>query len=1057
MPPPEILMVGSYDFRLVALSVFIAILASYAALDLAGRVTFARGGARLLWLSGGAVAMGIGIWSMHYIGMLSFHLTILTEYDWPTVLVSLMAAIFASGVALFVVSRPKMGMLQAFVGSIFMGGGIAAMHYVGMAAMRLSAMCHYSASLVALSVILAIAISFVAIWLTFHFRGDTTVGGWLKTLSAVVMGAAIPVMHYTGMSAVSFTPTESPAALSHAVSISTLGTASISIVTLMLLGLVILTSLLDRRFTVQALELRSSEQRYRQIVETAFDAFIGMDSTGSITDWNAQAGTTFGWSRNEAIGKDFVQLTVPTHCRDAYERAIRQTLTAGQNSVLNKRFEITALHRDGREFPIEVTMSAVSTGKTDRLAAFMRDVTEQKRGEEEREKAKEAAEAANRSKSEFLANMSHEIRTPLNGIVGMTDLVLDTELSDEQREYLATIKISADSLLGVINDILDFSKIEVGKIDLEAIDFNLRDSLEATLKTLVFRADEKGLELLCEIDPDVSEVVRCDSTRLRQIVVNLVGNAIKFTAQGEVVLKVQTDTEGANHILHFTVADTGIGIPSKQQKLIFEPFTQADSSTTRKFGGTGLGLAISKSLVEMMGGKIWVESDAGPGTRFHFTVRFQTSEKATDAVAIIQPEVLHGVTALIVDDNRTNRRILEGMLKHWGMTPTAVEGGEKALVELCAAQEAGTPYALILTDMHMPAMDGFRLVELIEQKRELCAATIMMLTSADHRDDKERCRTLGIASYLIKPIRKTELLSALLAAIRKNRPAAQPVPTAHQECTMEQPRNLRILLAEDNRVNQTVATRILEKMGHSLVVANNGNDALSLLAKQSFDLVLMDIQMPEMDGLTATHEIREREKRTLSRVPIIAMTAHAMKGDRERCLEAGMDGYVSKPIDKKELEWAIAGAVPQIDVVIIEPSAKPEEENTVANSLLAWDFANSLEGLGGDEQLLREVIGIFLEEIPKHLASLRQAIADGNAEALFRTAHSFKGELGYLGISELSRKAGELEEMGRKSDLEHAAGVFAVFEKEISGIAASMRNVNRVPSRIPLVAKASGA
>jgi len=268
---------------------------------------------------------------------------------------------------------------------------------------------------------------------------------------------------------------------------------------------------------------------------------------------------------------------------------------------------------------------------------------------------------------------------------------------------------------------------------------------------------------------------------------------------------------------------------------------------------------------------------------------------------------------------------------------------------------------------------------------------------------------------------------------------------------------LRILLAEDNRVNQTVATRILEKMGHSLVVANNGNDALSLLAKQSFDLVLMDIQMPEMDGLTATHEIREREKRTLSRVPIIAMTAHAMKGDRERCLEAGMDGYVSKPIDKKELEWAIAGAVPQIDVVIIEPSAKPEEENTVANSLLAWDFANSLEGLGGDEQLLREVIGIFLEEIPKHLASLRQAIADGNAEALFRTAHSFKGELGYLGISELSRKAGELEEMGRKSDLEHAAGVFAVFEKEISGIAASMRNVNRVPSRIPLVAKASGA
>jgi PAS domain S-box-containing protein len=1056
MPLSEMPMVGSYDFRLVVLSVFIAILASYAALDLAGRVTAARGRARLLWLSGGAVAMGIGIWSMHYIGMLSFHLAIPTEYDWPTVLISLMAAIFASGIALFVVSRSKMGMFRAFVGSLFMGGGIAAMHYIGMAAMRSSAMCHYSASLVTLSVILAIVISLVALWLTFHFRGDTSAGGWPKTLSALVMGAAIPIMHYTGMAAVSFTPSKcAPLELSHALSISTLSTAGIIGVTLMVLGLVILTSQLDRRFSVQALELESNEQRYRQIVETAFDAFIGMDSTGSITDWNAQAGATFGWPRSEAIGKDFCQLVVPDRCRDAYEQAIRQTLMAGQDSALNKRFEITALHRDGLEFPIEVTVSAVSTGETDRFAAFVRDVTERKRGEEERDKAKEAAEAANRSKSEFLANMSHEIRTPLNGVVGMTDLVLDTELSDEQREYIATIKMSADSLLTVINDILDFSKIEVGKIDLEAIDFNLRDSLEATLKTLVFRTDEKGLELLCEIDLEVPEVVRCDSTRLRQIVVNLVGNAIKFTPEGEVILKVRTDAEGADHILHFTVADTGIGISSKQQKLIFEPFTQADSSTTRKYGGTGLGLAISKSLVEMMGGKMWVESNTGQGTRFHFTVRSQTSEGAPAAVAIISPEVLRGVTALIVDDNRTNRRILEGMLKHWGMKPTAVENGEKALAVLSAAQKAGKPYALILTDLHMPSMDGFRLVQLIGQRTELSAATIMMLTSADHRDDKWRCRTLGIASYLTKPIRKTELLSAVLAAIGGNRPAARPVPTRHQGCAIQH-EILRILLAEDNRVNQTVATRILQKMGHSLVVANNGNEAPSLLATQPFDLVLMDIQMPEMDGLTATQKIREGEKRTLSRLPIIAMTAHAMKGDRERCLEAGMDGYVSKPIDKKELEREIATAVQGSDLIRVGARPKPKKEKAVANGLTDWNFTKSLERLDGDEQLLRDVIGIFLEEIPKHMAGLRQAVTQGNAEALSKTAHSLKGELGYLGILELSQKARELEEMGRKSDLEHAAEVFAVFETEISGIAASMRNVNRMTDGIPLAAKASG-
>ena len=1050
-------MVGSYDFRLVALSVFIAIIASYAALDLAGRVTSAHGRVRLLWLSGGAAAMGIGIWSMHYIGMLAFHLAIPVRYDWPTVLLSLLAAVFASGVALFVVSRSEMGLFRAFVGSIFMGGGIAAMHYMGMAAMRLSAMCHYSSWLVTLSVILANVISFVALWLTFHFREDTTAGGWTKTLSALVMGAAIPVMHYTGMAAVSFTPaTLAPPDLSHAVSISTLGAAGISVVSLMVLGLVILTSLLDRRFSVQALELESSEQRYRQIIETAFDAFVGMDSSGLITDWNAQASTTFGWSRSEAIGRDFCQLIVPSRSRDAYKQAVQQVVTPGESSAPNKRFEITALYRDGREFPVEVTMSVIRSGQTDRFAAFVRDVTARRRAEEEREKAKEAAEAASRSKSEFLANMSHEIRTPLNGVIGMTDLALETELSGEQREYLETVKMSADSLLGVINDILDFSKIEVGKIDLEAIDFNLRDSLEAALRTLAFRADEKGLELLCEIAPEVPEFVGCDSTRLRQIVVNLVGNALKFTAEGEVVLRVQFDAEeGNDRILHFMVTDTGIGIPLEQQKLIFEPFTQADTSTTRKYGGTGLGLAISKNLVEMMGGKMWVESDAGRGTRFHFTVRSQTSEKTTNAGTIAPPVALRGKKVLIVDDNRTNRRILEEMLKSWGMKTTSVERGEKALTELSTARESGSPYELILTDRHMPAMDGFGLIEGIRQRHELPAAIIMMLTSAGHRGDKERCRKLGIASYLLKPIRRSELLSAMLKAIGQSKAATQPAPVTQEECAV-QARRLRILLAEDNRVNQTVATRLLEKMGHSVLAANNGTEVLSLLATQAFDLVLMDVQMPEMDGLMATQKIREREKQTQSHLPIIAMTAHAMKGDRERCLEAGMDGYVAKPIDRKELEQAIASAVPGSEGARVGRNTTAEEKNAVPNDAMAWDTKRALEKLGGDEQLLRDVLGLFLEDVPKHMTSLRQAVTQGDTEAVAKIAHSLKGELGYLGISELSRKAGELEEMGRKGDLQYAAGAFAAFETEISAAVASIRDVNSMPSGIPLAAKASG-
>src|SRR5713226_5581427 len=907
MTSPDLVMVVSYDYRLVALSVFIAMLASYAALDLAGRVTSAQGGVRLLWLSGGATAMGIGIWSMHYIGMLAFRLPVPVEYDWPTVLVSLLAAVFASAVALFVVSRHKMGLFRALAGSLFMGGGIAAMHYIGMAAMRLPAMCRYSPALLTLSVVLAIGISFVALWLTFHFRGETTAWVWRKAVSALVMGAAIPVMHYTGMAAASFTPSLlAHQGLSHAVSVSSLGVAGITVVTVMVLGLVLLTSLADRRFSVQALELESSEQRYRQIVETALDAFVGMDSNGLITDWNAQAETIFGWPRSDTIGQVPAQVIVPGLYPDAHIQGLRHFLASGEGPVLNKRLETTALHRDGREFPVELTISAIRTGEARRFAAFVRDITERKRSEQELIAAKEAAEAGNRSKSEFLANMSHEIRTPLNGVMGMTDLAMETELTPEQREYLETVKMSADSLLTVINDILDFSKIEAGKIELDADDFNLRDSLEATLKTLALRGDEKGLELLCEVAPEVPEVVRGDSSRLRQVVINLVGNAIKFTDEGEVALQVRVEAEdGEDRILHFTVSDTGIGIPPEKQKVIFDPFTQADSSTTRKYGGSGLGLTISTRLVRMMGGEIWVESNAGGGSRFHFTVRLRASDaKAIEVGTIAPPEMLRGVKVLVVDDNRTNRRILEGMLKRWEMKSRSVEGGEEALAQLSAAREAGEPYALILTDMHMPKMDGFALVERIRQRPELSTATIMMLTSAGHRGDAARCQELGIAAYLLKPIRQSELREAIARVLgAREQKGAIPLITRFSLQDARDPTSiLRVLLAEDNAVNQRLAVRLLEKRGHRVVVTANGREALAALEKESYDLVLMDIQMPEMDGFEATAAIREKEKGSGIHQPVIALTAHAMKGDRERCLAGGMDGYLSKPIRLQELD-----------------------------------------------------------------------------------------------------------------------------------------------------------
>ncbi len=752
-----------------------------------------------------------------------------------------------------------------------------------------------------------------------------------------------------------------------------------------------------RRVTTE-IALEEATAIYHSLVESLPINVFRKDRDGRIIFGNQRYCDTLGKPLKELVGctdyEMFNKELADKYCND--DRWVLQT---------GLPFHDIEAHpgSDGNTIFVEVLKAPITDadGRRVGIQGMFWDVTARKRAEQALREAKEMAEAANNAKSDFLANMSHEIRTPLNAIIGITDLMMDTPLETSHREYLTMVQQSGDSLLTLINDILDFSKIEAGKLELDHLSFNIRDRLADTMRTLALRAHNKGLELAVRIDPRTPEAVIGDGPRLRQVLVNLVSNAIKFTHHGEIVVEVSVEAfDKARCNLRFCVTDSGIGIADDKIDHIFHEFEQADTSTTRQYGGTGLGLAIGSRLVKLMGGKLQVKSQLGKGSEFYFSLGFPVDAAYQPAPRSVD---LTDVPVIVVDDNRTNRRILEEQLHGWGMLPHTADSAAAGLKLMKGMAAADQPFSLVLSDVNMPDVDGYQFVQQIRSDPSLKATPVLLLTSGGRQGESELRRQLDIHAQLFKPVKQSDLYDSICSALGKSMPAGEAGQSAEGTARGQREQTcLKILLAEDNLVNQKLAVGLLEKHGHQVHVVDNGKLCVEAFAREPFDVILMDVQMPEMDGLTATREIRILEQGPGTRIPIIAMTAHAMQGDRQRCLESGMDDYIAKPIRIHRLMEVLGQSVDDSQIM--------NSLSINASRLVNWEDA--FETVGGDRDLLCELLNVFIAERDTMVEEIRAALQSQNSTELRRTAHAIKGALNHLGAASVARLAAELETAG---------------------------------------------